>query len=77
MEPNKKTEIAIILQGINHTFKKGHKIQVQVQSTWFPLINLNPQTFVPNIFKAEEADYKKQTHRIYGESRIQFKVLEE
>lgn len=75
MKPNKKTDISFTLQGINHTFKKGHKIQVQVQSTWFPLINLNPQTFVPNIFKADESDYKTQTHTIYGDSYIEFKQL--
>lgn len=75
MEPNKKTEIDITLQGINHTFKKGHKIQIQVQSTWFPLINLNPQTFVPNIFEATDADYQKQTQRVFGDSSIEFKVL--
>ncbi len=75
MTPNKKTEIDITLQGINHTFKKGHKIQIQVQSTWFPLINLNPQTFVPNIFKADESDYKTQTHTVYGDSYIEFNQL--
>lgn len=73
--PNKKTEIKFTLQGINHTFKKGHKIQIQVQSTWFPLINLNPQTFVPNIFKAKESDYKTQTHSVFGDSYIEFKQL--
>ncbi|SHI77168.1 hypothetical protein SAMN04488096_104186 [Mesonia phycicola] len=74
--PNQKTDIDLTLQGIYHTFKKGHKIQVQVQSSWFPLINLNPQTFVPNIFKAEESDYKKQTHTVFGDSSIEFTVLE-
>ncbi len=75
MVPNKKTEIAIKLQDVNHTFKKGHKIQIQVQSSWFPLINLNPQTFVPNIFKAKESDYKKQTHRVFGDSYIEVRLL--
>ena len=74
--PNQKTDIDLTLQGIYHTFKKGHKIQIQVQSSWFPLINLNPQTFVPNIFKAEESDYKKQTHTVFGDSSIEFTVLE-
>lgn len=76
MEPNTKTEIEFTLQGINHTFKKGHKMQIQIQSTWFPLINLNPQTFVPNIFKADESDYKTQTHTIFGDSYIEFKQLD-
>jgi hypothetical protein len=75
MKANKKTEIEFTLQGINHTFKKGHKMQIQIQSTWFPFINLNPQTFVPNIFKADESDYKTQTHTIYGDSYIEFKQL--
>ena len=76
LEPNQKTDIDFTLQGIYHTFKKGHKIQIQVQSTWFPLINLNPQTFVPNIFNAEKSDYKKQTHTVFGDSSIEFTVLE-
>ncbi|GAA4320286.1 CocE/NonD family hydrolase [Pontixanthobacter gangjinensis] len=76
-EPNKKTEVNIKLQGVNHTFKKGHKLQIQVQSTWFPLIDRNPQTFVENIFEAEEEDFQKQTHTVYGDSAIKFSVLEE
>jgi len=76
-EANKKTEVNIKLQGINHTFKKGHKLQVQIQSTWFPLIDRNPQTYVENIFEAEEKDFQKQTHTVYGDSAIKFSVLEE
>jgi putative CocE/NonD family hydrolase len=49
----------------NHEFKKGHRIMVQVHSSWFPLYDRNPQTFVPNIFFAKPADYKKATQRIY------------
>ena len=75
-EANKKTDVSFNLQDINHTFKKGHKLQIQVQSTWFPLIDLNPQTYVPNIFKAEEKDFTKQTHTVYGDSFINFSVLE-
>lgn len=73
--PNEKTEVNIKLQDVFHTFKKGHKIQIQVQSTWFPLIDLNPQTFVDNIFYAKPEDFKKQTHRIYNDSKIEFTVL--
>lgn len=76
-EPNKKTDVNIKLQGINHTFKKGHKLQIQIQSTWFPLIDLNPQTYVDNIFEAEEEDFKKQTHTVYGDSAIKFSILDE
>jgi len=75
--PNQKTAVNVKLQDIHHTFRKGHKIQVQVQSTWFPLIDLNPQTFVPNIFKATEADFSKQTHKVFNDSSIEFTVLKE
>ncbi|MFK5958557.1 MAG: CocE/NonD family hydrolase [Lutibacter sp.] len=73
--PNKKTAVNFTLQDVNHTFKKGHKLQIQVQSTWFPLIDLNPQTFVPNIFKAKKEDFKTQTHTIFTSSKIEFSVL--
>ncbi len=76
-EAGKKTIVAFELQDVNHTFKKGHKLQIQVQSTWFPLIDLNPQTFVPNIFKAKAEDFKKQTHTVYGDSYVEFSVLQE
>lgn len=72
---NEKTPVNVKLQDVFHTFKKGHKIQIQVQSTWFPLIDLNPQTFVPNIFYAKPEDFKKQMHRVYSDSAIEFTVL--
>lgn len=75
-EPNKKTVINLKLQDVFHTIKKGHKLQVQVQSTWFPLIDMNPQTYVDNIFKAEEEDFKTQTHTVFTDSSIEFSVLE-
>jgi len=53
------------LHWVDHTFAKGHRMMVQVQSTWFPLIDRNPQTFVPNIFKAKASDFHKATQRIY------------
>jgi putative CocE/NonD family hydrolase len=62
--PGHVTPVNFELQDVLHTFKKGHKIMVHVQSTWFPLIDRNPQTFV-NIMKANEADFKKATHRVY------------
>jgi predicted acyl esterase len=46
-------------------FRKGHKVMVQVQSTWFPIIDRNPQRFVPNIFKAGESDFIKATHKVF------------
>ncbi|MFM9909319.1 MAG: CocE/NonD family hydrolase [Chitinophagaceae bacterium] len=63
--PNKVETYAIDLHSINHVFKKGHKIMVQIQSTWFPIIDRNPQKYVPNIFEATESDFVKATHRIY------------
>ncbi|WP_238390000.1 CocE/NonD family hydrolase [Arenibacter aquaticus] len=75
--PNKETKVNIKLQDVFHTFKKGHKLQVQVQSTMFPYIDINPQTYVENIFKAKEEDFKKQTHRVYNTSSIEFTVLKD
>ena len=73
--PNTQDEVTIKLQDVLHTFKKGHRIQIQVQSTWFPLIDINPQTFVPNIFEAKATDFKKQTHTLYHNSSIEFGIL--
>jgi len=64
MTPNKPTKISYELPDVYHTFRKGHRIMVQVQSTWFPLVDRNPQKFV-TIPKATEADYQKATQRIY------------
>jgi putative CocE/NonD family hydrolase len=76
--PNEVQEYTIQLNNRHHRFRKGHKIMVQIQSTWFPLIDRNPQTFV-NIFEAEEKDYQKATHRIYHNAEypthIAFPVL--
>ena len=63
--PNKPAEFVIDLHDINHTFKKGHHMMIQVQSTWFPLIDRNPQKFIPNIYDAKESDYTKATQRVY------------
>lgn len=73
--PNQKTAVNIKLQDVFHTFKKGHKIQVQVQSTFFPYIDANPQTYVDNIFEAKESDFKAQTHKVFNDSSIEFTVL--
>jgi len=64
-EPNKVTKIAFNIPDVNHTFRRGHRIMVQVQSTWFPLADLNPQKFVPNIYMAKPEDFQKATQRIY------------
>lgn len=68
LTPNKPEEFVIDLHQVNHVFKAGHKLMIQVQSTWFPLIDRNPQTWVPNIFEANESDFKKAEHRIYTNS---------
>jgi uncharacterized protein len=65
LTPNAVTPFTIDLHTQNHVFKKGHRIMVQVQSTWFPIIDRNPQKFVPNIFQAQEADYQSATQHIY------------
>jgi uncharacterized protein len=63
--PNQVTPFTVDLHSTNHVFKKGHRIMVQVQSTWFPLYDRNPQKFVANIFEAKESDYQKATQTIY------------
>ena len=68
IEPNKPLPYRLSLPASNHVFLPGHRIMVQVQSSWFPLYDRNPQSFVPNIFFAKPADYKKATQRIYHSS---------
>jgi len=63
--PNQPAEFIIDLHQINHSFLKGHRIMIQVQSSWFPVIDRNPQKFVPNIFEAKETDYIKAQQTIY------------
>jgi hypothetical protein len=63
--PDSVTDFTIDLHGADHRFLKGHKIMVQVQSTWFPLIDRNPQTFVENIFLAKASDYRPATQRVF------------
>jgi putative CocE/NonD family hydrolase len=61
---NTPVEFTVDLHQLAYTFQRGHRVMVQVQSTWFPLYDRNPQTFVPNIFKATATDYRAQTHRV-------------
>ena len=68
MTPNEVTPIRFSLHTQSYTFGRGHRIMVQVQSTWFPLIDRNPQKFVPNIFEATDADFQEATQRIYRSS---------
>ena len=68
------------LQDVLHTFRKGHRIMVQVCSTWFPLADRNPQKYIPNIFQADEEDFVTATHKVYQAkewpSRIDIGVLD-
>ena len=77
--PGEMTQINLPLQDVCHTFKKGHRIMIHVQSTWFPLIDRNPQKFVDNIFEAKAEDFIAATHRVFhkpgAESWIEMKVL--
>lgn len=63
--PNEPAHVKLELQDVLHTFKKGHRIMFQVQSTWFPLTDRNPQKFVPNIALANAEDFVKATQRVY------------
>jgi putative CocE/NonD family hydrolase len=63
--PGKALPYTFALPNVNHVFKPGHRIMVQIQSSWFPLYDRNPQTFVPNIFFAKPADYVKAVQRVY------------
>jgi putative CocE/NonD family hydrolase len=67
--PNAVTEYNINMRGNDHTFLKGHRVMVQVQSTWFPLYNRNPQKFVPNIFTAPMGEYQSATQKIYRSAK--------
>ena len=77
--PGEVTEVEIPLQDVFHTFEAGHRVMVQVQSTWFPLFDRNPQTFVENIFEAEAADFVRATQRVYhapaNASYLEFRSL--
>ena len=66
LKPGEVTDFKYSLNGADHTFLKGHKIMVEVQSSWFPLYDRNPQIFVENIMKAPASAYKPETQTIYG-----------
>lgn len=77
--PNRVTPFTVDLHQQAYTFRKGHRIMVQVQSTWFPVYDRNPQTWVPNIFEAPATAFRAQTHRVYRSTRhpshVQVQVL--
>jgi putative CocE/NonD family hydrolase len=78
--PGEVTEVKYEMPDIAHTFKKGHRIMIQVQNSWFPLVDRNPQKFV-NIYKCSETDFQKATQRIYHNNKypssIKVSVLQE
>ena len=73
--PNKVEEFTIDLHDINHTFLKGHQIMIQVQSTWFPIIDRNPQKYIANIFEAKDSDFIKATQTVYCNDRYASYIL--
>jgi uncharacterized protein len=79
--PNMTARLAFDMPGVVHTFKKGHRIMVQIQSTWFPLVARNPQQFLPNYKMGGDADFRKATERVYRggktSSRIVLGILEQ
>jgi uncharacterized protein len=72
--PNRPTQVKIAMQDVCHTFRKGHRIMVHVQSSWFPLIDRNPQQYL-NIYKARDEDFQTATQRLFHSSRLELPVL--
>ncbi|MDZ4071484.1 MAG: CocE/NonD family hydrolase [Sediminibacterium sp.] len=73
--PNKPTRVKYELPDVAHTFKKGHRLMIQVQSSWFPLVDRNPQQFM-DIYQAKDSDFKKATIRVYhNDSKIILPIL--
>ena len=79
LKPGEIREYKFSLRDVDHVFKAGHTVMVEIQSTWFPLYDRNPQTFVPNIMKAKPADYKTETITVYSgpghESQLMVPVM--
>jgi len=79
MKPGEVTPVPFRLEDVLHTFRKGHRIMVQVQSSWFPVFDRNPQRYVPNIYEANARDFVKATQRVWmgsaAASAIQLQVL--
>lgn len=77
-EPGQAAKVEWVLPDVYHTFRRGHRIMVQVQSSWFPLVDLNPQKFC-DIYQAQDSDFQKATQRVYrtlaAPSQLQVRVL--
>lgn len=71
---NEKTEVEVPLLEVLHTFKKGHQIMIQVQSSMFPLFDLNPQKYVDNIYESSDEDFESAIHKIFGGSKVVFPI---
>jgi putative CocE/NonD family hydrolase len=74
--PGKPTAVKFALPDVYHTFRSGHKIMVQVQSSWFPLVDRNPQSFV-DIYSAKESDFQKATQRVYRSRELPSRLVAE
>jgi putative CocE/NonD family hydrolase len=75
LRPNAPAKISYVMPGIVHTFKKGHRIMVQIQSTWFPLVARNPQKLMPNYKLGTDADFQKATERVYHSAAYPSRVV--
>lgn len=79
--PNKPTRVALPLQDVLHTFRQGHRIMVQVQSTWFPLVDRNPQKYADNVYLADDEDFVVAEHSVYRSreypTRLRVGILED
>ncbi|MCP4898113.1 MAG: CocE/NonD family hydrolase, partial [bacterium] len=77
--PGEITRVEFFLNDVFHTFQRGHRVMIQIQSSWFPFVDRNPQKYVPNIFEATESDFLTVTNRIHrspeNPSRIRVNVL--
>jgi uncharacterized protein len=74
LAPNTPLKFTVDLHQQSYTFQRGHRIMVQIQSSWFPLYDRNPQTWVPNIFKAKPGDFRAQTHRIWHTPKLASRI---
>jgi putative CocE/NonD family hydrolase len=75
LKPNQPTKIAYVMPGLLHTFRKGHRIMIQIQSTWFPLVARNPQKFMPNYKAGTDGDFQKATQRVYRSGQYNSRVM--
>ena len=75
LKANTPLEWSIPLRDHDHVFLRGHRLMVQVQSTWFPIIDRNPQQFVPSIYQAKATDYVKATQRVYTSAALSSRII--